>query len=234
MHAPAWTPEQVADFWDNYGSIAHFRPRFFSLSWSEGILEFAEKFTPKSGVILDYGCGRGDLLDVLLARGRRCLGGDSSPDSVRTVSERFAGNPNFLGAFVTSEPTPPVTPDIVTLVEVIEHLPDGIAPKLLAGIAALLPSGGHLVVTCPNQEDLQAAEVLCPECACRFHPVQHLQSLSAADLARLGEGAGFRTVFAGATRFRKKGESALKRAFLAGWYGLFGKAPHLVYVGQKR
>jgi SAM-dependent methyltransferase len=234
VHTPAWTQEQVAAFWDNYGSIPHFRPRFFSLSWGVGILAIAEKFTPRDAVILDYGCGRGDLMQPMIDGGRRVMGCDSSPDSVRTVAERFAGKPNFLGAFVTSEPARPDPADVVTLVEVIEHLPPPAVPGLLGALASHLKPGGHVIITCPNQEDLQAAEVLCPECACRFHPVQHLQSLAPADVARVAEAAGFRTVFAGATRLRKKGESALLSAVVAGWYRVFGKPPHLVYVGQKR
>jgi SAM-dependent methyltransferase len=232
VHSPAWTPEQVASFWDNYGSIPHFRARFFSLSWAEGIIDFAQRFIPGDGVILDYGCGRGDLMNVLLERGRQVMGCDSSPDSLRTVTERFAGQPGFLGAFQTPPKLP--APDIITLVEVIEHLPPPAAKEFVASLSALLKPGGHLVITCPNKENLQASEVLCPECGCCFHAVQHLQSLAPEDVAALGEGAGLRTVFAGATRFRKNSESKLRRAVLAGWYRMLGRAPHLVYVGQKR
>jgi SAM-dependent methyltransferase len=233
VHAPEWTPEQVSTFWDNYGSIPHFRARMFSLAWGQGILEFAQGFIPPQGVVLDYGCGRGDLMDALLASGRRCMGCDSSPDSLRTVTERFAGNPAFLGTFQTPNPKLPQRPDVVTLVEVIEHLPPSASRPFLTEIGSLLDPGGYIVITCPNQENLQDSEVLCPECGCCFHAVQHLQSLSPADVAALAESAGFRQVFAGATRFRKKGESGLRRALLAAWYGLIGRSPHLVYVGRK-
>lgn len=232
VHPPEWTPEQVSAFWDNYGTIPHFRDRFFSLAWSHGILEFAERFIPRQGVVLDYGCGRGDLMEAMLAAGRTCMGCDSSPDSLRTVEQRFAGNPHFLGTF-PSPPELPQPPDVITLVEVIEHLPPVASKDFLTGIGALLQPGGHIVITCPNQEDLQASEVLCPECGCCFHAVQHMQSLAPADLAALAGSAGFRTVFSGATRFRKNGENALLRGIIAGWQSLFGKPPHLVYVGQK-
>jgi SAM-dependent methyltransferase len=232
VHPPEWTPEQVSAFWDNYGSIPHFRTRMFSLAWGYGILEFAERFIPRQGVVLDYGCGRGDLMEAMLASGRTCMGCDSSPDSLRTVDQRFAGNERFLGTFQTP-PRLPQTPDVITLVEVIEHLPPAAAREFLGSVAALLKPGGHIVITCPNKEDLQASEVLCPECGCCFHAVQHLQSLAPTDVAALAQSAGFRSVFAGATRFRKNSESGLYRALLAGWYGLFGKPPHLVYVGQK-
>jgi SAM-dependent methyltransferase len=233
VHTPDWTPEQIAAFWDNYGSIPHFRQRFFSLSWGVGILAIAEKFMPRDGVILDYGCGRGDLMQPMIDGGHRVMGCDASPDSVRTVAERFAGKPNFLGAFVPSDAAKPADADVVTLVEVIEHLPPPAVPGLLAALAAHLKPGGHVIITCPHKENLQAAEVLCPECACRFHPVQHLQSLAPADVAAVAEAAGFRTMFARATRLRRKGESALLSAIIAAGARLVAQAPHLVYVGQK-
>jgi SAM-dependent methyltransferase len=235
VHTPAWSPDEVATFWNNYGSIPHFRSRFFARSWSEGILEVADRFVATDGVVLDYGCGRGDLLETLIARGRRCMGCDSSPGNVRAVQERFASAKGFfLGALLAPPPALPPAPDVVMLVEVVEHMPRAAVPGFLAGVASLLAPGGCIVVTCPNQEDLQAAEVLCPECGCRFHPVQHLQSLAPADVAVLATGAGFETLLSGATRFRKTGESHLTARLYAGWYRWFGKAPHLVYIGRKR
>jgi hypothetical protein len=101
-------------------------------------------------------------------------------------------------------------------------------------VGALLPAGGHILVSCPNQEDIGGAEVLCPECGCCFHPVQHMQSLAPADVAALASDAGFETVFAGATRLRRRGESRIYASFLATMVGLFGRPPHLIFVGRKR
>jgi SAM-dependent methyltransferase len=234
VHAPAWTPEQITNFWDNYQSIPHFQTRWFSLTCGPGVVDFAERYVAKQGVFLDYGCGRGDLLELLLARGRRCMGADSSPQNVLNAQKRFAGRDRFLGAFQTPTPTLPTQPDTAFVVEVIEHMPRAMAADFLRGIGALLPAGGHILVSCPNREDITAAEVLCPECGCCFHPVQHMQSLAPADVAALANEAGFDTVFAGATRFRRKGESRLYNSLLVGWYTLIRRLPHLVFIGRKR
>jgi hypothetical protein len=234
VHLPAWTPEQITSFWDNYQSVPHFQTRWFSLTCGPGIVDFAERHVPKSGVILDYGCGRGDLMEILLARGRRCMGADSSPQNVLNTQKRFSSHAGFLGTFQTPNPTLPTQPDTAFVIEVIEHMPRTAAADFLRGIGALLPAGGHIFVSCPNQEDIVAAEVLCPECGCCFHPVQHMQSLAPADVAALAGDAGFDTVFAGATRFRRRGENRVVGALLAGWSALLGRAPHLVFVGRKR
>lgn len=234
VHPAAWSSDQITNFWDNYGSIPHFRQRFFSLNCGAGILEFAERFVPPQGLFLDYGCGQGDLMQVLLDRGRRCMGVDSSPENVRNANERFASTPGFLGAFSSSSPGLPSEPTTVMLVEVIEHLPRSVAVEFLRGVAALVPTAGQIVITCPNGEDIAQAEVLCPECGCCFHPVQHMQSLRPADVAVLAASAGFEKIYVGATRFRRKGEIRIVSAVLAGWYALTRRSPHLVYVGRKR
>lgn len=234
VHPPAWTPEQITTFWDNYQSVPHFQTRWFSLSCGPGIVDFAERFVDKQGVFLDYGCGRGDLMELLLAGGRHCIGVDSSPANVRTTQGRFEGRPGFLGAFQTPDPALPTQPNTAMVVEVIEHMPRTMATDFLRGIAALLPPGGHIFVSCPNKEDIRAAEVLCPECGCCFHPVQHMQSLAPQDVAALANDAGFDTVLAGATRFRRNGESRIYGSLLAAWYTLTRQLPHLVFVGRKR
>jgi SAM-dependent methyltransferase len=234
VHAPAWTREQITRFWDNYQSIPHFQTRWFSLTCGPGIVDVADRYVPAAKIVLDYGCGRGDLIDLLLARGRHCVGVDGSPQNVANVQKRFSGRTGFLGAYQTPAPPSSTQPELAFVVEVIEHMPREAAADFLRSVGALLPAGGHIFVSCPNQEDIAAAEVLCPECGCCFHPVQHMQSLAPADVAALANEGGFDTVYAGATRFRRRGESRLYGSFLAGFYKAFGRPPHLVFVGRKR
>jgi SAM-dependent methyltransferase len=234
VHGPAWTPDQVTTFWDNYQSIPHFQTRWFSLTCGPGIVDFADRYAAAPQVILDYGCGRGDLTALLLGRGHRCMGTDSSPANVRAVAQRFDGQDGFLGAFQTPVLSLPAKPEMVFLIEVVEHMPRAAATETLRATAALLPTGGHVLVSCPNREDIRAAEVLCPECACCFHPVQHVQSLAPDDVAEIAADAGFDTMFAGATRFRRSGETRFTGALLAVWYRLIRRSPHLVFVGRKR
>jgi hypothetical protein len=162
------------------------------------------------------------------------MGVDSSPENIRITQARFADDANFLGAFATPHAQLPAAPDTVMLVEVIEHMPRAAAVDFLRGIAALLPRGGQVMVTCPNREDLAKAEVICPECGCCFHPMQHMQSLAPSDVVTLADAAGFDKVYAGAMRFRRKGELRLIRSIIAAWYSILRCQPFLVYVGRKR
>ena len=199
-----------------------------------GIVDFADRHIGKEGLVLDYGCGRGDLMELLLADGRRCVGVDGSPQNVRKTQSRFEGRPGFLGAFQTPNPKLPAQPDTAFVVEVIEHMPRAVAADFLRGIGGLLPAGAHILVSCPNKEDIAAAEVLsrsaaaasipCSTCRASRPPTSRRWRTRPASTrcsrARPASGAGVR--------------AASTTPWLVAWYTLIGRLPHLVFVGRKR
>jgi SAM-dependent methyltransferase len=138
------------------------------------------------------------LIGYLLRR-HQCVGIDQSPESVATVNSRFGGNNRFRGAFSDSRELPDGFADTVFVVEVVEHMDDRSLERLLAEARRILKPTGHLVVTTPNEENLRKAEVMCPECGCIFHNMQHLRSWSSKSLAeylgRLGFRGSARTTF---------------------------------------
>jgi len=71
----------------------------------------------------------------------------------------------------------------VFLIEVLEHLPPEVAAKALAECRRVLQPGGHLIVTVPNEENLAANAVACPDCGCVFHRMQHVRRFSQRSLA---------------------------------------------------
>jgi SAM-dependent methyltransferase len=98
-----------------------------------------DRIAPR-GPVLDVGAGDGALLDALAARGRRALGleRESSRGDVRSGELTDVGGVWAAIVFWHS----------------LEHLPDPAAA--LAQAAALLGSGGTIIVAMPNAESIQA------------------------------------------------------------------------------
>lgn len=93
---------------------------------------------------LDVGCGAGGMLEFLAARGA-AAGVDASPDAV-AMARRHGGDVR-LGALPDDIPFEPHHFDVVTLLDVLEHVDRD--QEALVAIHTLLRTGGHLVVTVP-------------------------------------------------------------------------------------
>lgn len=188
-HKIDWTPEYVRRFWDNYSSNPSLEDTYFAKSVGRHLIDYVSRRI-RIGTAVDFGCGRGDLIGYLLAR-HYCYGVDQSPESVATVNQRFGDDPKFKGAYVDSLDIAKGSADTAFLVEVVEHLDDASLEGLLSGAHRVLKSGGHLVVTTPNEEDLRKSEVMCPNCGCAFHNMQHVRSWSAESLSAYLKQFGF-------------------------------------------
>jgi SAM-dependent methyltransferase len=189
-HKIAWTPEHVRRFWDSYSSNPSLEDTYFAKSVGRHLIDYVSRRI-RIGTAVDFGCGRGDLIGYLLAR-HACYGVDQSPESVATVNQRFKDHPRFKGAFVDSREIEAASADAVFAVEVVEHLDDASLEGLLSGAHRVLKPGAHLVVTTPNSEDLLKSEVMCPNCGCAFHNMQHVRSWSAESLSEYLRRFGFR------------------------------------------
>ena len=93
----------------------------------------------------------------------------------------------------------------------------------------MLKPGGRLVVTTPNEEDLEQSKVVCPECLARFHKMQHVRSWSARTLTERLEGYGFKGKATATLLSQYTGAKAVAHRL---FYRLRGVSPHLVYVGS--
>lgn len=233
-----WTPERVQAFW-NYNS--RFPDHYFTFNKGRGILKRLRRHLAGRREVLDYGCGSGHLLRLLLDAGYRAGGSDLSRDSVKAVGERLAAREGFLGAW---EPDALVAEgrrfDAVLVVEVVEHLYDDVLDATLARVRALLAPDGIAVFTTPNEERLEDAWLFCPACEHVFHRHQHVRSWSAESLSAALEARGFEVVERFTTDFgaaflrgnRKKWKAIKKRAKYA--LNASKKRPHLVVVARAR
>lgn len=95
---------------------------------------------------LDVGCGLGEFLDRLSARGYQCTGYDGERSYVEGLSER-----GMSGSVVNLEdglPGENGSFGLVSMLEVVEHVAR--AEPLLADVFRLLEPGGYFVVSTPN------------------------------------------------------------------------------------
>jgi cyclopropane fatty-acyl-phospholipid synthase-like methyltransferase len=232
-----WTPDLVAKFW-SYES--RFPERYFTHSQGDEILRQLRPHLTECDTILDYGCGAGHLLDKLLIRGCRAAGLDFSHESVAAVARRFAGRENFLGAFQPGDLHRAGRQfDAILAIEVIEHLYDDAFETLLSDVRRILKSGGVIIFTTPNDEQLENAHIFCPSCEKVFHRWQHVRSWSEAGLRQYLEERGFEVTDSFTTDFnekRRRKKRRLVKKCKALWARLvYGarpnkKEPHLAVV----
>jgi SAM-dependent methyltransferase len=227
IHDVEWNAERVQRFWNWYGGNPALAENYFAKLVGRDLIRFVEKRAP-IGLAFDMGCGRGDLLGYLIER-YDAMGSDQSPDSIEAVKRRFEGAEHFRGAIVGTNIGSGIF-DTVFLLEVVEHLPDEILSEVLTEAHRLLKPGGTFVVSTPNNENLDSNKIICPECACVFHIVQHVRSWSADTLTPYINGFGFAGQ-AAPTRLSREGK---RRRLQSAIYRQLGYKPHLVYIGKKK
>lgn len=159
-----------------------------------------ERLAPARGRILDFGCGPGVISMALAAQGYHVTGVDGAQrmielaraESARrglttaTFERVDAGHMTFGGGSF----------DAVVCSSVIEYVPDD--ARLIADLAAVLPVGGHLLISVPQAESaVGAVEGALSRMAAytnaerRRHLMFSLRRYRARDFARTLEAAGF-------------------------------------------
>lgn len=242
IHDVVWTPELVERFWSTFASRKAAEASYFGTQAGVSLIRYVSRSVSLEGKdILDYGCGDGAILKAMLDRGLRCRGLEFSVESAKRCEARLAGRAGFGGVVVASSlPTPleSASVDVVLCTEVIEHLLDDSLGETLRELHRILRPGGQLVITTPNDEDLEARKMHCPECGASFHPWQHVRSFDAPSLRVLLEGVGFRTRSVQAIDLAVFGEP--RRAWFPLARQVFRKAtgrpsqtPNLIYVGER-
>ena len=116
-------------------------------------LGFINERAPLAGKrVLDVGCGGGLLAESMAKLGAEVLGIDPAPENVE-VAERHAAAMElpvrYLASTVEDLPADRTGFDVVTALEVVEHLAD--VPGFLAACAARVRPGGVLVLSTLNR-----------------------------------------------------------------------------------
>lgn len=234
-----WTPERVKRFWDYESQHPE---RYYSYKYGEqiidrtlGLLGFDRRHPQTTW--LDYGCGYGSFTELLLRRGFAVVIHDLSPDSLAECARRCGGHANFRGTLADTDA--PI--DVVTLLEVVEHVEAETLAEIVSSLRHACPPGARLVITTPNDEDLTAPDsvVYCPQCECTRHRWQHLRSFTRRSLERELVDLGLHHVQVREENFRRDKRLAtanpvrrLKRLLCEP--GLFrrGERPNLLAVAE--
>ena len=142
------------------------------------------------GVLVDAGCGTGNLWNLVAAQFSRCIG----IDAVRY--DQLAAGVEFLRADLDRDrlPLPDETGDVVAAVETIEHLEN---PRAFCReLVRVARRGGWVVITTPNQ--LSVLSLLTLATRHRFSAFQdaaypaHRTALLEVDLRRVAAECGLR------------------------------------------
>lgn len=231
-----WTPESVARFWNYQANRPSAETIYFSASRGRWIAARARKYLRKGDRVLDLGCGPGHLLRHLHALDMKLelFGVDQSSDSVARASRLCAGlSPTPTIKHVAGFPShlPARRFDVVLSVEVVEHLPDHVLREMLTEANRLLTPGGKLIITTPNNENLELQTTCCPNCSTKFHVWQHVRSWTPTSLTDEVSRHGFQILATHETVFQT---AAVRAAY---WLidRITGqrKVPHLLAVFTK-
>ncbi|HEV8544270.1 MAG TPA: class I SAM-dependent methyltransferase [Verrucomicrobiae bacterium] len=121
------------------------RYHYYETYWKKvGFDLLAKHLDLRGKSLLDYGCGRGEALDLFGAAGMQVVGTDTDPECVRIAAAH--------GKAVLLDPAHPVAQfgpksfDFVSCFHVLEHVPSPITT--LRQLAAIARS--HVVIAVPN------------------------------------------------------------------------------------
>jgi 2-polyprenyl-6-hydroxyphenyl methylase/3-demethylubiquinone-9 3-methyltransferase len=145
------------DWWDPKGSSAMLhrlnpvRLAFIRASVDRHWRGDGESIKPLAGKsALDVGCGAGLLCEPLARLGAQVTGIDAAPENLAAAQAHAAGSGlaiDYRAGELAA--LPPATFDLVTCLEVIEHVADKRA--FIRELAARLAPGGLMILSTPNR-----------------------------------------------------------------------------------
>ena len=111
--------------------------------------EIIEQYVPKNGNVVDVGCGYGIFTNLLAlkAKKRNVVGIDIDQKKVTIANEIYGHNPNinFICSNITDTQLP--NTDIITVIDVLHHIPsENLQSKLLNSCFLALSHGGKLII----------------------------------------------------------------------------------------
>ncbi len=147
----------------------------------ERIFEIIKIIPSDTKSILDVGCGNGFFVNTLSNtfsnRFNRVIGLDPSKEALKYVkTEKTCGT-------ITELPFENESFDLVTSLEVLEHLPHEDYNRGISELKRV--SRKHIIITVPNNQDLKTSLVMCPQCFCWFNPDYHTRNFNQEYLEKL-------------------------------------------------
>lgn len=142
------TADEVQDLYDHYYDFANFKlPKAAEISLQK-IVESFESFR-QTGNLVDIGFGEGGMISIAEKNDWKCFGTELSPQALKYGAEKGWTVSNDA---ISDERFPKNEFDVVTMVELIEHVPN---PDFFFETAhQLLRPNGLLFLTTPNNSSI--------------------------------------------------------------------------------
>jgi len=193
-----WTPEMIERFWGGMTETGLQERLSFAKGAAPFLVPLAQRYLTPGARCLDFGGGTGDLAEYLVDREIHAAVYEPGLGCEERIQERLGGKESFLGIARADEDE---SFDCVFCLEVVEHVHETLLPDFFSRLARVTREDGLLLMTCPNQEDLELDSCLCPTCGSFFHRWQHLRSIAPSTLVQWLQRAGFEKVWLGLIGF---------------------------------
>ena len=145
-----------------------------------------------ASTILEAGCGEGILLEKLLKKypHSEVSGLDIDEENI-TICRKY--NLPVIAGDLTDIPWEDQYFDVITLIEVIEHLPE--PEKAIMELSRILKQGGRLIVLFPNDLAFKIARISTLYWLEAFADSGHIRQYHPRSVKRMAEKAGFQQIF---------------------------------------
>jgi SAM-dependent methyltransferase len=170
-----------------YGDYRRDAPLYFKTYRRR--LKVVRRHFARPGRVLDVGCAAGYFLQVMRESGWQVTGLEPS-DAIRPEAEARLGEENVRGGLLGSVELPSGAFDLVTMWDVIEHIPDVVGAA--REVRRLLSPGGKFLIETQNVNSL-AARVLGKRWQ-HYKHAEHIYHFHARTLAEALARAGFRVL----------------------------------------
>jgi 2-polyprenyl-3-methyl-5-hydroxy-6-metoxy-1,4-benzoquinol methylase len=227
-----WDSEKLRKFWEFEYKVRQWQ--FFSGVYTKPVTRKIRKLIGKNRQrILDLGCGNGDMVRSLAEYYPSVSGADIQSSRLEELNTQSKSVPRIQFYSYDELSEMDKSFDVITSIEIIEHLNDDELDTHFDQIKKLLKPDGIVFISVPNSENLERSFVRCPDCGAVFHKVQHMQSWTPKRLTSYLQMEGFEIISIGTTNFGLELHFDIWRSFVIQILRLMKRKMPNLYVTAK-
>ena len=203
-----WNSENINRLQDYLASKASYETNYFGYQVGDMIVELCNYFVDDLNAckVLDYGCGKGHIMQHFCEKGINIWGIDMAINAMEASFERCKKYKCFQEVKIFDGGRLPFDSnsfDLVVCTECIEHVLPEHMDGLLDEILRVVKPEGRVLITTRNEEDFEKSELCCPECNTIYHRVGHVNRYSVNSLTELMEKHNYKTIMCNGTDFHE-------------------------------